>query len=151
MTGGVVLIDGPSEDMNSALDHEAFNMTGGVLVAVGSSGMALPPGTLSTQYSVMLNFQSRYSAGTLIHVQESDGTEVFTFRPTKQFQSVVFSFPSLALGSTYEVYVRGSCTGTITDGLYSGGTYTPGTKYTTFTISTMVTRIGQSGWFFPGF
>jgi len=149
MTGGYVLVDGPSSNMNSALDHIAFNITGGFLYAVGSSGMALPPGNLSTQYSVMLNFRSPYPAGTLIHVQASDGTGIFTLKPTKQYQSVVFSLPSLALGSAYDVYVGGSCTGTIIDGLYSGGTYTPGTKYTSFTIYTKVTRLGPSGGFFP--
>ena len=149
MTGGVVIIDGPSSDMNSALDHEAFNITAGYLVSSGSSGMALPPGDLSAQYSVMLNFQTANQAGTLISVQSSDGTELFTFEPAKRYQSVVFSMPSLSLGSTYEVYVGGSHTGTIKDGLYSGGTYTSGTKYTSFTITAKVTRLGPSGGFFP--
>jgi hypothetical protein len=151
MTGGYVIVDGPSDDMNGALDHVACNVTGGFLLAVGSSGMAQAPGPLSTQYSVLLNFRSRYQAGTLIHVQASDGTEVFTFLPTKQFQSVAFSLPSLARGITYDVYVGGSYSGTVNDGLCSGGTYTPGSKYTSFTISSIVTQIGSGGGFFPGF
>ncbi|MEM3051138.1 MAG: carbohydrate-binding domain-containing protein [Candidatus Bathyarchaeia archaeon] len=149
MNGGVVIVDGPSSDMNSALDHVAFNMTKGYLVAVGSAGMALPPGDLSTQYSVMLNFRTVNRAGTLVSVRASDDTELFTFRPTKQYQSIVFSMPELALGATYEVYIGGSHTGTLKDGLYLGGVYTPGTKYTTFTITSKVTQIGSSGWFFP--
>jgi hypothetical protein len=149
MNGGVVLIDGPSSDMNSALDHVAFNMTKGYLVAVGSAGMALPPGDLSVQYSVMLNFQTARQAGTLVSVRASNGTELFTFKPTKQYQSVIFSMPGLSWGSTYDVYIGGSHTGTIKDGLYSGGTYIPGTKYTSFTITSKVTRLGPSGWFFP--
>lgn len=149
MNGGVVIVDGPSSDMNSALDHVAFNMTRGYLVAVGSAGMALPPGDLSAQYSVMLNFRTVNRAGTLISIRASDGTELFTFRPTKQYQSIVFSMPELALGATYDVYIGGSHTGTLKDGLYLGGVYTPGTKYTTFTITSKVTQIGSSGWFFP--
>ena len=149
MKGGVVIIDGPSSDMNSALDHEAFNITAGYLVASGSSGMALPPGDLSAQYSVMLNFQTANQAGTLISVRLSNGTELFTYRPTKRYQSIVFSMPNLSLGSTYDVYIGGSHTGTIKDGLYVDGTYTPGSKYTSFTIATKVTRLGPSGGFFP--
>jgi hypothetical protein len=149
MKGGVVIVDGPSSDMNSALDHVAFNITTGFLVAAGSSGMALPPGDLSTQYSVMLNFQTANQAGTLISVRTSTGTELFTFKPTKRYQSIVFSMPNLSLGSTYDVYIGGSHTGTVKDGLYSGGTYTPGTKYTSFTITSKVTRLGPSGGFFP--
>ena len=147
LNGGVVIVDGPSSDMNSALDHVAFNITRGYLVAVGSAGMALPPGDLSTQYSVMLNFQTANQAGTLVSVRASNGTELFTFKPAKRYQSIVFSMPDLSLGSTYDVYIGGSHTGTIQDGLYSGGTYIPGTKYTSFTITSKVTRIGPSGWF----
>ncbi|MEJ5326657.1 MAG: carbohydrate-binding domain-containing protein [Candidatus Bathyarchaeia archaeon] len=149
MNGGFVIVDGPSSDMNSALDHVAFNMTKGYLVAVGSAGMALPLGDLSAQYSVMLNFRTVNQAGTLICVRASNGTELFTFRPTRQYQSIVFSTPELSLGSTYDVYIGGSHTGTLKDGLYSGGTYIPGTKYTSFTITAKVTQIGSSGWFFP--
>ncbi len=149
MNGGVVIVQGPASDMNSALDHVAFNITAGYLVASGSSGMALPPGDLSKQYSVMMNFQTANQAGTLVSVRTSNGTEVFTFRPTRRYQSVVFSMPSLSLGSTYDVYVGGSHTGILKDGLYLGGTYTPGTKYTSFTITNKVTRIGPSGGFLP--
>ena len=95
-----------------------------------------------------MNFQTANQAGALISVL-SNGTEVFTFRPTRRYQSVIFSMPTLSLGSTYDVYVGGSHTGTLTDGLYLGGTYTPGTKYTTFTIASKVTRIGPSGGFLP--
>lgn len=151
MRGGLVIVDGPYSNMNSALDHVAFNITGGLLFAVGSSGMALPPGNLSEQYSVMLSSELPIQAGTLFHVQTSNGTEVFTFKPTKQYQTVIFSLPSLALGSTYEAYVGGNYTGTFNNGLGSGGTYIPGTKMFTFTITKKVTKIGPSGQFFPRF
>lgn len=97
----------------------------------------------------MLNFRTVNRAGTLISIRASDGTELFTFRPTKQYQSIVFSMPELALGATYDVYIGGSHTGTLKDGLYLGGVYIPGTKYTTFTITSKVTQIGASGWLFP--
>jgi len=79
--------------MNSALDHEAFNITAGYIVSSGSSGTALPPGDLSAQYSAMLNFQTANQVGTLISVRSSDGTELFTFEPVKRYQSIVFSMP----------------------------------------------------------
>jgi hypothetical protein len=148
MNGGVVIVDGPSSDRASALDHVAFNITNGYLAAVGSSFMAMPLGELSTQYSVMMNFQTAIQAGTLICVRESNGDEVFTFQPTKQYQSIVFSMPSLSLGHAYDVYIGGSHTGTIKDGLYSGGTYTPGTEVTSFTINSTVTQLGPPSGFF---
>jgi hypothetical protein len=150
MTGGVVIINGPTANDNGALDHVAFKMTGGFLVAVGSSGMAQAPDTSSTQYSVKLNLTSSQPANTLVHLETKDGTDVLTFRPTKAYQSVVLSSPGLKNGASYVVYSGGNSTGKITDGLYSEGTYTAGTQTTSFTISSIVTSIGSSMGGFPG-
>jgi hypothetical protein len=151
MTGGVVIVNGPTANNNGALDYAgAFNLTGGFLVAVGSSGMAQAPSTSSTQYSVMHTFPSPQAAGTMVHIETEDGEDVLTFVPTKEYQSVVLSSPELKNGSTYVVYSGGSSTGTVTDGLYSGGTYTAGTQVTSFTISSMVTGAGSYGGGFPG-
>ena len=151
MTGGTVIVNGPISNGNGALDYAgAFNITGGFLVAVGSSGMAEAPSASSTQYSVMYNFASPQAAGTIVHIETEDGEDILTFVPTKEYQSVVLSSPELENGSTYAVYSGGSSTGTVTDSLYSGGTYTAGTQVVEFTISSMVTGAGASGGGFPG-
>jgi hypothetical protein len=142
---------GPTSNNNGALDYAgAFNITGGFLVAAGSSGMAQAPSASSTQYSVMQTFPSPQAAGTIVHVEAEDGEEILTFVPTRAYQSVVLSSPKLNDGSTYLVYSGGSSTGTVTDGLYSGGTYTAGTQVASFTISSIVTGAGPSRGGFPG-
>ncbi len=151
MTGGTVIVNGPTNNGNGALDYTgAFNVTGGFLVAAGSSGMAQAPSASSTQYSVMVNLTSVQAAGTMVHVETQDGEAVLTFVPTKEYQSVVLCSPELENGSTYVVYAGGSSTGTVTDGLYSGGTYSAGTQVTSFTISSMITGAGTFGGGFPG-
>jgi hypothetical protein len=151
MTGGVVIVNGPTSNNNGALDYAgAFNLTGGFIVAVGSAGMAQAPSASSTQYSVMHTFPSVQAAGTMIHIEAENGEEILTFVPTKAYQSVVLSSPKLKNGTTYLVYSGGSSTGTVTDGLYSGGTYTAGTQVSSFTISSMVTGAGSYGGGFPG-
>lgn len=141
MNGGTVIVNGPTDNNNSALDYDAsFKITGGFLLAAGSSGMAQAPGTSSSQYSVMVQFNFPVNAGTLVNIQTDDGKTLFSFTPSKAYQAVVFSSPELANGSTYAVYYGGSATGISSDGLYQGGTYTPGTKYTSFTISSIVTN-----------
>ncbi len=57
-----------------------------------------------------------------------------TRQPTKQFQSLVLSSAELEIGATYLVYNGGSSTGTAVDGLYTEGTYTPGTEAGSFTL-----------------
>jgi hypothetical protein len=95
----------------------------------------------SSQYSVLITFNSSIQAGTLLHIENSEGEEIVTFTPSKNSQSIAFSSTKLTNGSTYNVFYGGSSTGTATDGLYEGGTYTPGTQYTSFTISSMVTVV----------
>ncbi|MBP8972462.1 MAG: carbohydrate-binding domain-containing protein [Anaerolineae bacterium] len=146
MTGGVVIVNGPTDRMNSALDYNhSFTITGGFLVAVGSSGMAQGPTDSSTQNSVLLNFNGALPAGTLIHIQTSAGEELLTFSPTKDYESIVFSSPELTTGLTYDVYYGGSSTGSVEDGLIQGGAYDSGTQYTSFTVSSPVTKIGSMG------
>jgi hypothetical protein len=148
MTNGVVIVNGPTNNGNGAIDvNGSFNITGGFLVAVGSSGMAEAPDESSAQYSLLLNFDSVLPAGTLVHIQSSDGSEVITFSAAKQFQSVVVSSSEFAAGATYDVYYGGSANGAASDGLYQDGAYSGGTQYTSFTISSMVTRIGAAGGF----
>lgn len=145
MTDGVVLVNGPTEQMNGPLDHAGFTMTGGYLVAAGSAGMAQAPGQTSSQYSVLIYLESTQPAGTLVHIQNSAGEDILTFAPTKEYQSIAFSSGDLVDGETYTIYTGGGSTGTVTDGLVQGGTYTPGTEYTSFTVSGVITTVGSGG------
>jgi hypothetical protein len=126
------------------LDYDAsFKITGGFIVAAGSSGMAQIPGATSTQCSVLLTFRSTLQAGTLFNIQNSDGKSILSFTPSKRYQSIAFSSPELIKGTSYNVYYGGNSTGTVKDGLYIDGTYTPGTKLTGFTVSGVVTTVSR--------
>lgn len=146
MTAGVVLVNGPTNDGNSALDFDSgFNISGGLLVAVGSSGMARSLSATSTQNSVLVNLSSTQSASTLINVQDSAGESILTFSPTKNYQSLMFSSPNLVTDSEYTVSVGGSSTGTAVDNLTLDGTYSGGTSIGSFTISSVATLLGSEG------
>ncbi|NLO27270.1 MAG: carbohydrate-binding domain-containing protein [Actinobacteria bacterium] len=146
MTGGTVIINGPADDRDGALDYlSEFTITGGYLVAVGSSGMAETPSETSGQHSIMVNLDQAQKAGTLIHIESTMDEDILTMAPTKQFQSVVLSSPAIEAGETYKVYLGGTSTGTVTDTVYSDGTYTPGTEYVSLTIEGMVTVVGAGG------
>lgn len=145
MSSGTVIIHGPTNSGNSAIDYDGeFKITGGSLIAAGSSGMAQAPGTSSTQNSLLLNLSSVQQAGTLLCIQKNDGATVACFKPTKNYQSIAMSSALLESGSTYHVYLGGSSTGTLIDGVYEGGCYTWGTKYTSFSITGVVTKIGNT-------
>lgn len=142
-------MQGPTANNNAALNYDrGFKITGGTLIAVGSSGMAQAPDTTSSQHSVMMNLPAAQSARSMVHIRTQAGEKLLTFMPTKAYQSVVVSSPRLKNGTTYLVSTGGSSSGTATDGVYSGGTYSGGTQVATLTVSGVVTTVGASR---PGF
>jgi len=142
MTDGVVVVNGPTTNSNGAIDYDkTFTISGGLLIAAGSSGMTQAPSTSSTQNSAKITFSSSKQANQLVRVQDASGNNIVTFSPAKTYQSLVVSSPSLVKGSSYTVYTGGSSTGTATNGLYEGGTYTAGTQSATFTVSNAVTSV----------
>ena len=127
MTGGTVYVDGPTQNMNGSLDYNRdFKVTGGVMVASGSSGMAQAPGTSSTQASILMYYSNSQAAGTAIVLKDAKGNTVVSFTPTKAYSSVAITSPDLKTGSTY-------C-------LYSGNN-----KVVDVTLSTMVTYLSEAG------
>ncbi len=155
MTGGVVLVDGPTMDGNGPLDYMGtFEISGGTLVAVGSLGMAQASSDSSTQPAIFLGLNQAFSASTLINLQNSSGQSLLTYSPSKQFQSVLISSPDLELGETYSIYTDGSSSGEIENNLYLNGEYQPGTQLTQLTVDSTVTTYGTTagpgGGGFPG-
>lgn len=145
MKDGNVIVNGPTNDGNGTLDYDgSFEITGGSLIAAGSSGMAQATSAESTQNAIKINLAAQ-AANTLVHIENEKGEEILTFAPSKQYASIVVSSPKLTTGGAYKVYVGGSSNGTVTDGLYSGGTYTKGEEIGSFTISSTVTEITQEG------
>ena len=92
MASGTVIVNGPTTSGNGALDYDSsFKMTGGFIVAVGSSGMSQNASSSSSQYSVLVKLSSTQSANNMLNVQTSDGKNIFSFVPEKTYQSIMFS------------------------------------------------------------
>ena len=151
MTGGTVIVNGPTSSGNGALDYySGCEVSGGLLVAAGSIGMAQGPSASSAQNSVMVNLTSPAAAGAIFRIETADGEALLTFAPARAYQSFVFSSAELQNGATYIVYTGGASIGTAVDGLYSDGEYTGGTKFAEFTVSGAVTTVGTVARAFPG-
>jgi len=146
MYDGVLLVNGPTEQMNGAIDVDGgFTINGGFMVAVGSAGMAETAANASAQNALLMNFNGTIPANTLINIKDSNGNSILTFAPTVPYQSVAFSSADLVIGETYTVYYDGTATGTSVDGLYVDANYTPGTELGSFTITSNITRLGNTG------
>jgi hypothetical protein len=88
-------------------------------------------------------FRSSINPSTIFYIEDSNGNDILTFQPVHRYQSIVFSSSDLVKGKTYSVYLGGTSSGENFDGLYSGGTYSVGTKSTSFTVSGIITSINM--------
>jgi hypothetical protein len=145
MTGGVVLVSGPTVNNNGALDYMGtFNISGGVFLAAGSAGMVQAPSASSTQNSITVVLDSVQQAGTLFSIQIGEGENILTCVPSKSYQSVIYSSPVLTNGETLNVYTGGTSTGDVKDDLIRSGDYTPGELVQSVTLNSTVTTIGNN-------
>jgi len=137
MTGGVVVVNGPTDTRNSAVDSNgSFEVSGGLLIGTNIDGRnSQGVGAGSTQASVYLTSDSVIDAGTVVHIQTTDGDGLVTFEPANEFDVIVFTSPDLVDGASYEIYLGGSVSGDSTTGLYDDDAYTPGTIVGTATAS----------------
>ena len=136
ISGGTVVVNGPTNNGNGALDvNGELAVTGGTVAAAGSAGMVVTPGESSTQSGVQVTLGSSVPAGTVIQVADPSGTVVAAFVTTKATASLVFSSAAITAGEEYTVYTGGTATvsagigeGSL-DGATEQGTVTAG-EYT---------------------
>ena len=148
MSGGTVVVYGPTESMNGSLDYaNTFELTGGTLIAAGSSGMVQGVSEdISSQNTILMTFDEFQEAGTPVYVENSDGEQVFLIEPEKEFQSILISTPELKNGETYTLSSGGSATGEATDGIYEQDSkYTKGSLSVEFSISSIMTYLDEDG------
>lgn len=126
ISGGEVYVSGPTDNGNGALDYDgSASITGGTVIAAGSSGMAQNFGNESTQGSMFLTF-SRVTEGS-VTLCDADGNVLARYTPQKQYSCVVVSSPSLVLNGTYTVTAGTQTrTVTLTSLIYGGGMFPGG-------------------------
>lgn len=145
ITGGVTLVDGPTDNGNGYLDYASTcKVTGGVLIACGSSGMA--QNVTSGQCSIMINFTSTNSAKTTFGFFDKKNKLIFAYTPTKKYQSIVVSSNKLKLYKTYNIYTNISVEGDSFNGYYTEGIVTKSGKlYTTYKQTSKQLTLGNAG------
>lgn len=132
MTGGYVTIDGPTSNGDSAIDHDGnFLISGGTLIAAGSSGMLELPSADSEQNTISIVFSSVRDANSEFALKDSQGNIIVSHTPSKQYASIVISSPKIASGASYEAFTGNS-------------------SYATIKVTSPVTSYGSSGGMMPG-
>ena len=115
--GGDITINGPSNGGNGAIDIGTENggagfISGGTLIALGTSSMAENFGSTSTQCAFLVTMNS-FGAGETITITDSQGNVLYTGVTVKSANCVVFSSADLTVGETYTMTI-GSSSATVT-------------------------------------
>ena len=119
ITGGTFYVNA---DGDGALDFDGSGIiSGGTVIAVGSSGMAQNFGTSSTQGSALISVGNR-NASDKVTLTDENGTVLAEYEPEKAYSTVVISCPAMKQGGTYTVSAGDfSETFTLTSLIYGGG------------------------------
>lgn len=109
INGGEVYVDGPSDNGNSAIDYgekSSFDINGGTVVAVGSSGMAEDVSSDSKQQVAFVKLDTQVDAGDVI-LKDADGNEIISYTVQKKYDCVIISTAALKAGQTYTLSASG--------------------------------------------
>ncbi len=124
--GGKVVVDGPTNNGNGALDSGlGIVMNGGEVIAVGSSGMAETLGNTSSVYNVSIYVSAQQTAGTKIEIRNSNDEVILEHTSAKAFNHLSAGSAYFKLGETYAIYLNDE-------------------QYQTFTINDIITIVGNS-------
>lgn len=131
MNDGYLIVYGPTTDMEAPIDFdESFTINGGYLIALGSSGMALPLSDTSTQASMLYVGSTTYKAGSNVSLLDEEGQSLVSLTALKNFTSVTLSTKDMVIDSSYTLSLDGDDTD--------------------FTITSMVTTLGYVSQNMPG-
>ena len=121
LSGGFVVVYGPTGSGNGAIDYEkSFAVSGGELIALGNSGMAQAPGTLSQP---CLSIYADVSENSKIEVRDSSGNVVMSTTTPKKCSSLIFTSDKFKSGESYSIYANDTLLSTVTAeiGVSGGG------------------------------
>ncbi len=126
INGGDIIVDGPTNNGNGAIDSGiGVEMNGGSVIAVGSSGMVETLGDTGSVLNISAYFSSNQPAGTKIEIKNSAGEIILSHESAKAFTNITAGSPAFTLGETYSIYLNDELS-------------------ETFTINDTTTIVGQS-------
>ena len=126
MTGGRMIVYGPTNSGNGALDYGgSFTVSGGTLLAVGAAGMAQ---SVTGDGVKVLNFRAYGEENTVYAIADADSSCLIAFTAVKSFENVVFASDRISESEGCSFYRGGSVTdytdkvyGICFDGVHTGG------------------------------
>ncbi len=107
MNAGTVIVSGPIDNANGSIDYSGtFEMTGGSLIATGSSGMVQGPSEISSIPTMIIGFDASLDAGTRIQVVDDNEKILMDITAEKTLSSLVYSSIELKIDTSYNILIN---------------------------------------------
>ena len=146
ITGGTVLVSGPTDNGNGAFDYNGeATVSGSTVILCGSSGMAQSFSDKSEQASFMYTLDSSASAGSSVALTDEKGNVIASFIPAKQYNNIVITSPSLKNGSSYKLVIGGTVSGADKNGYASSGSVSSAAQTLDIKLTGITTTFGNGG------
>lgn len=113
ISGGEIIVEGPTNSGDTALDYEtSLNFTGGTVMAFGSSGMVESPTSASNGCAIVSVFTSQ-SANSAFSLTDASGNVVMSANPSKAYAAFIIYSADIKSNTEYTI-TAGSYTSTVT-------------------------------------
>lgn len=146
ITGGTVVVNGPTNNGNGSLDFENLMVyDGGTILLSGSSGMLQTPGSTSKAYSITLLLSSAQAAGKGVVLATSDGEPIAAVAPDKEYSSMTIGSELIENGKEYKLIYGAELTGESKNGVFDSYEIASSEGEITFTVSGTVTYVDENG------
>ena len=133
VTDGIILISGPTNNGNGALDYDgSAAMSGGTLIALGSAGMTQ---SLSADSGVVSCVFEKQQGGSSFILCDEQGNVIASFTPAKEYESAIVAAPGLESGVNYTVIAGGTAENADENGFAQSGSYSGGEELAYVTVS----------------
>lgn len=138
VSGGTVIVCGPTSNGDSALDYDGeATVTGGVFIALGSSGMAQGFKTAENQGAILYNFSAQ-SSGTVFALCDANGKAIAALKCEKEYSLAVISAPEIDNSSSYTIVTGAQVSALDENGFAHNAACSGGTTVATVKMSSYV-------------
>ncbi len=149
VSGGVTLVSGSPGSMNAAFDYDGeATVSGGILIAVGGSGMAQSFTGAENQACMLFSMRGA-NGGINLAIVDGSGQVAASYTPLNGYSAVVVTAPGIQVGGTYTVVMGAQIDGMDAHGFAADAAYTGGTAVGSLEVTTALQ--GGSGHSMGGF
>lgn len=103
VNGGEVVVVGPTNNNNAALDFDSqFEINGGTLMAFGSNGMLEVPTSATNGCCLVTTFETQ-AANSVFELKDSSGNIIMNYTPVKSYSSAIVYAETIKNQSQYTI------------------------------------------------